>query len=65
MALFSNTAATDESTPPDKPRTTLSLPIIFLRSYIVLSTNELAVQLGLISEILTKKFFNNFLPSEL
>ena len=65
MALFSNTAATDESTPPDKPRTTLSLPIIFLRSYIVLSTNELAVQLGLISEILTKKFFNNFFPSEL
>ena len=44
IALFNKTAATDESTPPDKPRTTLSFPICFFRLEIVLSTKESGVQ---------------------
>ena len=40
MALLSNTAATEESTPPDKPKTTLSLPNCSRRLVMVLSMNE-------------------------
>ena len=45
MALFSNTAATEESTPPDKPNTTLSFPIFSLSWATVESINESGVQI--------------------
>ena len=44
IALSNKTAATDESTPPDNPRTTLSFPNLAFKSAIVLSIKELGVQ---------------------
>ena len=40
MARCNKTAATELSTPPDRPRTTLSFPILACNSATVLSTNE-------------------------
>ena len=44
MALCNNTAATVESTPPDNPITTLSLPSCCFKLSTVSSMNERAVQ---------------------
>ena len=60
IALFKITAATDESTPPDKPKITFSSLILDLNSLIVLSTNELGVQDCFIFEILIKKLIKSF-----
>ena len=63
MALCNNNAATDESTPPDKPSITLSFPTFDFISAIVVSTNESGVQSWLHPQIETTKFFNNAEPS--
>ena len=44
IALSNKTAGTDESTPPDNPRTTLSFPNLAFKSAIVLSIKESTVQ---------------------
>ena len=44
IALSNKTAATEESTPPDKPKTTLSSPNFSLNLETVLSTKESGVQ---------------------
>ena len=44
MALFNKIAATVESTPPDKPKTTLSLDNFSFKYNIVSSTKESGVQ---------------------
>src|SRR5690554_7962620 len=44
MALFSNTAVTDESTPPERARITLSSPKVSFSSFTVASMNDAGVQ---------------------
>src|SRR5476651_1802461 len=65
IAWCSNTAATDESTPPDKPKTTLSSPSFSFNAAMVVSTNESGVQSCLQWQISTKKLCSNCLPSVL
>src|SRR4051812_43497210 len=65
MAWCSNTAATDESTPPDNPNTTLSSPNLAFSSAIVVSMNESGVQSWLQPQTSTRKFCSNCLPSVL
>ena len=63
MALCSSTAATDESTPPDRPSTTLSLPSFSRSSRTVDSTKLSEVHDCVQPQIPTTKFFSNCLPS--
>jgi len=63
MALWSNTAATDESTPPESPNTTLSLPNCFFRSATVDSTNDAGDQSRLHLQI-SRKFSSKLIPSK-
>ncbi len=65
MALFSNTAATVESTPPERPSTTLSLPIFSFSSATISSTNEDGVKLCATPAIFTRKFSSILVPSVL
>ena len=65
IALFSKTAATDESTPPDKPKITLSDLTSDLIFSIAESMNELEVHVALIFAIFFKKFSKINLPSSL
>src|SRR5476651_2112885 len=65
MAWCSNTAATDESTPPDNPNTTLSSPNFSFNAAMVVSTKLSGVQSCAHPQISTKKFFSNCLPSTL
>ena len=52
MAFESNTAATDESTPPERAHNTLPFPIFSRRALILDSTNESIFQSPLHSQIL-------------
>ena len=52
MALLRRTAATVESTPPDIPKITFSLPTVFFIFEMVILEKESGVQFGLIFEIL-------------
>ena len=61
--MFNKTAATEESTPPESPKTTLSFPTFSLIAATVLSTKESGVHVCATPAILTKKFSNNCLPS--
>ena len=63
IALLSNTAATVESTPPDKPKITFSLPICVFSCVTVISTKLSDVQLGVSLAILKRKLANSFIPS--
>ncbi len=63
MALFNKTAATVESTPPDKPKTTLSVPIFSFISATISSTKAFGVKFCGTSAIFTKKFSNICFPS--
>ena len=63
IALCNKTAATEESTPPDNPKTTLSSPTVCLMLATVVSTNEFGVQVWATPAIFTKKFSSNCLPS--
>ena len=56
MALFRSTAATVESTPPERPRITLSLPMVSLRDPMELSMKEAGVQSPLHPQIRMAKF---------
>ena len=62
-ALLSSIAATDESTPPERPRITTSSHTISLISLIAMSIKESGVQSCFTLAISTKKFFNICLPS--
>ena len=62
MALCNKTAATVESTPPLKPRITLSFPNFSFKLATVVSTKAAGVQVCSIFAIFTKKFSNIFLP---
>lgn len=64
-ALCNNIAATVESTPPDKPKITRSVPSFSLNSFTVVSTKESGVQLCEQPQIFTTKFRNNHFPSVL
>ena len=57
------TAATVESTPPDKPKTTLSFPIFAFISAITSSTKAFGVNVCSTLAIFTKKFSNICFPS--
>ena len=57
IALFNKTAATDESTPPESPKITLSSEILFLISFIDDSTNDAGVHEAEIFAIFIKKFY--------
>src|ERR1700709_1022111 len=63
IAWCNNTAATDESTPPDKPKTTLSSPNFSCTAAMVVSMKESGVQSCEHPQISTKKFCSNCLPS--
>ena len=63
MALFNNIAATDESTPPDNPKTTLSFPNLAFNSSTVSSTKDCGVQSCFKPAMSTKKLCNNCFPS--
>ena len=63
IALCNNTAATEESTPPDKPNITFSSPIFSFNSATVLSTKASGVHDCSILAILTKKFSKTCFPS--
>ena len=63
MALFNNTAATVESTPPESPKITFSSPTVSAICFTVSSTKESGVQFYWILAILIKKFSNIFFPS--
>ncbi len=56
IALWIKTAATVESTPPERPRITLSSPTFSLISEIVFSEKTSGVQSGFILAILIKNF---------
>lgn len=56
IALFSNTAATDESTPPLSPNTTLSFPSCAFSSATVVSMKEAALQSCFPPQMLTTNF---------
>ena len=57
IALLINAAATEESTPPDKPRITRSLPIWLLISLIVSEIIFFEFHVFLNLQIFIKKFF--------
>ncbi len=63
IALCNNTAATVESTPPERPKTTLSFPTCFFIAATVLSTKESGVHVCATPAILTKKFSKSCFPS--
>ncbi len=63
MALCSNTAATDESTPPERPRTTLSSPNLAFSSATVLSTKLSEVHDCSQPQMPVTKFFRSCVPS--
>ena len=63
IALCKSIAATDESTPPDNPKTTLSLPNFVFKSSTVSSIKAFGVQSGLTFAIFTKKFSSSNFPS--
>ena len=63
MARWSSTAATDESTPPDRPSTTRSSPIFSFSSRTELSTNDSELQFWLHPQMPTTKFLSNCRPS--
>ena len=63
MALCSSTAATDESTPPERPSTTLSPPSFSRSSRTVVSTKLSEVQLCEQPQMPTTKFFSSCVPS--
>lgn len=56
IALFNNTAATDESTPPLSPSTTLSFPSCAFSSATVVSMKEAALQSCFPPQMSTTKF---------
>ena len=64
IALCKSTAATDESTPPDNPRITLSSPTCAFNCLQVSSTNESGVQSPEHPQISTTKFFIKSFPSD-
>ena len=63
IALCKRIAATDESTPPESPRITLSPPIFSLSSVIVESIKESGVQVCSKELIFVRKFSKIFFPS--
>lgn len=63
IALFGKTAATDESTPPEIPSTTLSFPNCSLSSFTLLSTKE-AGDHSLWQPQISRKFSSSSIPSE-
>ena len=63
MALLSNTAATVESTPPESPSTTLSLPTSSRSSRTVLSMNDSGVQSCLQPQMVCTKLRRMVVPS--
>ena len=63
MALCSSTAATDESTPPESPSTTLSSPSFSCNSRTVASTKLSDVHSCLQPQIPATKFFSRCVPS--
>ena len=63
IALFSNTAATVESTPPERPNTTFSLPTCALSAATVVSIKLSGVQDGVSLAILKRKFDKSCFPS--
>ena len=65
IALCNKIAATLLSTPPERPKTTLSLPNFSFKAAIVVSTKASAVQSCEQAQILTRKFSNNSFPSVL
>ncbi|KAF5031752.1 hypothetical protein DSECCO2_624490 [anaerobic digester metagenome] len=58
IALLRRTAATVESTPPDKPNITLSFPSCDLRLLTVVSINDAGVQLPVHPQIFIAKFLS-------
>jgi len=62
IALLSKTADTELSTPPDKPRTTLSSPSWFFKFSTVVSMNEAADQSFLHPQMF-KKLSSKCVPS--
>src|SRR5690606_4600518 len=63
MVLCKSIAATDESTPPDKPNTTRSLPNCDCNFSIVLSINESGVQSWVHPQMPTRKLCSKCFPS--
>ena len=63
IASYNSIAATDESTPPDKPKITFLFPIFFFKLFIVDLINESGVHDCEQSQISTIKFFSKTLPS--
>ena len=63
IAFCKRTAATEESTPPDKPKITLSSPILVCKSEIVRSIKESGVQDCSRLQIFLKKFSRIIFPS--
>ena len=55
IARWSRTAATDESTPPESPRTTPSVPVLSRILATLLSTKECIVQVGERSQTRNRK----------
>src|SRR5574344_374463 len=62
IALLSNVAQTEESTPPERPRITRSLPNCFFSSSTVLSTKEAGLHSCLLLQMSTTKFFSSCVP---
>ena len=63
IALWTSTAATDESTPPLKAQSTFLSPIISFNSFILSAINESVVQSPLTPQTLYKKFLSTLSPS--
>ena len=63
MALCSSTAATEESTPPESPSTTLSSPSFSRSSRTVASTKLSDVHSCLQPQMPATKFFSSCVPS--
>lgn len=62
IALLKRTAATEESTPPDKAHNAFLLPIFCFKFFMLSSTNDDICQSPLQLHILYKKFFITNVP---